>query len=58
MAAQAAGPTADYTIKPEHTSTSPDGTTTIEQYARIDADGDYTWQFWARHGDAFTLLEP
>ena len=58
MAAQAAGPTADYTIKPEHTATSPDGTTTIEQYARIDADGDYTWQFWARRQDKLTLLEP
>ena len=58
MAAQAAGPTADYKINPEHTSTSPDGTTTIEQYARIDADGDYTWQFWARRQDKLTLLKP
>ena len=55
---QAAGPTADYTIKPEHTAASQDGTTTIEQYARIDADGDYMWQFWARHQDKLTLLEP
>jgi len=22
------------------------------------ADGDYTWQFWARHQDKLTLLEP
>jgi hypothetical protein len=39
-------------------ATSPDGTTTIEQYARIDADGDYTWQFWARRQDKLTLLKP
>jgi hypothetical protein len=47
-AAQAAGPLADYKLEAEHTSTSPDGATTIEQYAKVDADGDYTWQFWAR----------
>jgi len=58
MAAQAVGPTADYKIDPEHTSTSPDGTTTVEQYAKIDADGGYTWQFWARHQDKLTLLKP
>ena len=57
-AAQAAGPPADYKLDAEYTSTSPDGATTIEQYAKVDADGDYTWQFWARHGEAFTLLEP
>jgi hypothetical protein len=57
-AAQAVGPTADYKIKPEYTSTSPDSTTTGEQYAKIDAEGDYTWQFWARHQDKLTLLEP
>jgi hypothetical protein len=57
-AAHAAGPPADYKLEAEHTSTSPDGATTIEQYAKVNADGDYTWQFWARHGDAFTLLEP
>ena len=56
--AQAAGPAADYKISPEHTSTSPDGATTIEQYARISADGDYAWQFWARHQDKLTLLKP
>ena len=44
--------------QPEYTSTSPDGATTVEQYARISADGDYTWQFWARHQDKLTLLEP
>ncbi len=57
-AAGAAGPTADYKIDPDHTSTSPDGTTTIEQYAKTSADGDYTWQFWARHGDTLTMLKP
>jgi hypothetical protein len=57
-AAQAAGPPADYKLEAERTLTSPDGATTIEQYAKVDADGDYTWQFWARHGDTFTLLEP
>jgi hypothetical protein len=58
MAAQAAGPTADYKIDPKYTTTSPDGTTTIEQYARIAADGSYAWQFWARHEDKLTLLKP
>jgi hypothetical protein len=58
MAAQATGPTADYKIDPEYTSKSPDGTTTIEQYARIGADDSYTWQFWARHQDKLTLLKP
>ena len=58
MAAQAAGPSADYKIHPEYTVTSPDSTTTIEQYAKISADGDYTWQFWARHPDKLTLLKP
>lgn len=56
--AQGAGPTADYKIDPEYTSTSPDGTTTVEQYAKIGADGSYTWQFWARHQDRLTLLRP
>ena len=56
--AQAAGPPADYKIVPKHTSTSPDGKTTIEQYAKINADGDYTWQFWARRQDTLTMLEP
>jgi hypothetical protein len=58
VAAQADGPAADYKIDPQHTSTSPDGATTIEQYARISADGDYTWQFWARRQDKLTLLKP
>jgi len=57
-AAQAAGPTAGYKIDPEYTRASPDGTTAVEQYAKIDADGGYLWQFWARHQDKLTLLEP
>jgi hypothetical protein len=56
--AQGAGPPAAYKIHTEHTVTSPDGKTTIEQYAKESADGDYTWQFWARHQDKRTLLEP
>jgi hypothetical protein len=52
------GPPADYKIQPEYTSTSPDGTTTIEQFAKINADGDYTWQFWARRQDTRSLLGP
>jgi len=43
VAAQAAGPPADYKLDAEYTATSPDGATTIEQYAKVDADGDYTW---------------
>jgi hypothetical protein len=56
--AQSAGPTADYKINTDYTSTSPDGTTTIEQYAKTDADGNYTWQFWARRQATLTLLKP
>jgi hypothetical protein len=52
------GPTAGYEIDPKYTSTSPDSTTTIDQYAKIDADGDYVRQFWARHQDKLTLLKP
>jgi hypothetical protein len=56
--AQPAGPPAAYKIHTEHTVTSPDGKTTIEQYAKESADGDYTWQFWARREDKRALLEP
>jgi hypothetical protein len=55
---QPAGPSADYKIDADYTSTSPDGTTTIEQYAKTAADGDSTWQFWARHQGKLTMLEP
>jgi hypothetical protein len=58
VSAQPAGPAADFKIDPEHTATSPDGTTTIEQYAKIASDGDYTWQFWARRPNTLTLLKP
>ena len=55
---QPAGPPAGYKIDPQYTVKSPDGSTTIEQYSRTDADGDYTWQFWARHGGTLTMLPP
>ncbi|MGA7787011.1 MAG: hypothetical protein WCA56_02470 [Xanthobacteraceae bacterium] len=57
-AAQSAGPGADYAIDTEYTATSPDHSTTVEQYSKTDADGDYTWQFWARHRNELTLLAP
>jgi hypothetical protein len=57
-AAQTAGPGADYKIDDEYTAASPDKTTTIEQYSKTDANGDYTWQFWARRKDSLKLLEP
>jgi hypothetical protein len=57
-AEQPAGPPAGYQLDAEYTTKSPDGATTIEQYARTDADGNYTWQFWARRSDTFTLLGP
>ena len=56
--AQTAGPPADYKIVPEHTSKSPDGKTAIEQYAKIDADDEYRWQFWARREGKLTMLKP
>ena len=55
---QPAGPPAAYKIHPEHSVRSPDGKTVIEQYAKENADGDYAWQFWARHLDKRTLLGP
>ncbi len=56
--AQPAGPPADYKIDPQWTEKSPDGATTIEQYAKVNPDGDYSWQFWARRADTSALLEP
>src|ERR1700733_1876246 len=53
-----AGPPADYKINADDTSISPDGTTTIEQYSKTDADGDFTWEFWARRKDTLTMLKP
>jgi hypothetical protein len=58
VAAETVGPPADYKLNPEYTTTSPDGTTTVEQYAKTAADGSYIWQFWARHQDKQTLLKP
>ena len=57
-AAPPAGPGAGYTIDEEpYTRKSPDGAVTIEQYLNKDKD-DWTWQFWVRRQDAFTLLDP
>lgn len=57
-AAQTAGPPAGFEIDQEYTAKSPDGATTIEQYKKTSPDGDLTWQFWARHGDTATMLNP
>jgi hypothetical protein len=56
--AMSAGPSAEYKIKEEQTIKSPDGTTTVEQYAKTDEDGLLVWQFWARRSDTSTLLKP
>ncbi|MGZ5141807.1 MAG: hypothetical protein ACXWCX_28765 [Burkholderiales bacterium] len=57
-AATAAGPSAEFKINEEHTSKSPDGTTTVEQYYKTDKDDNWIWQFWARRSDSMTLLGP
>ena len=57
-AAQPAGPPADYKIDTQYTATSPDGATTIEQYAKDDPDNGYSWQFWVKRDGAQSLLEP
>lgn len=56
--ARAAGPPADYKLDADHTETSPDKSTTVEQYKFVTKDDDWKWQFWARHGDTFTMLAP
>ena len=53
-AAPPAAPPAGYAIEAEYTQKSPDGAISIEQYVN---KGDWTWQFWMRRGDAFTLLD-
>src|SRR5580704_8754152 len=58
LSAQPAGPAAEYKIKQEYTSKSPDGATTIEQYVRTDKGDDWIWQFWAHRSDSMTLLGP
>jgi hypothetical protein len=55
---QPVGPAADYKIDAGYTATSPDGTTTIEQYKKADSDDDLTWQFWARHQNEMIMLQP
>jgi hypothetical protein len=57
-AAQTQGTAAGYRLYPEHTRQSPDGKTTIEQYAKFDTKDGYTWQVWARRGDERRLLAP
>jgi hypothetical protein len=56
-AAPLAAPGAGYKIEEKYTQKSPDGATTIEQYFNKDTE-DWTWQFWVRRQDAFTLLDP
>jgi hypothetical protein len=58
MSVQPAGPAAEYKIKEEYTSKSPDGATTIEQYVRTDKGDDWIWQFWARRSESMMLLGP
>jgi hypothetical protein len=57
-AGQPAGPPGGYQLDPEYTVKSPDGATTVEQYATTDADGNFTWQFWARRNDKLSFLGP
>jgi hypothetical protein len=56
--ARAQQPAAGYKIHADLTMRSPDGKTTVEQYAKDDPGGGYLWQFRARHGDQQTLLAP
>jgi hypothetical protein len=58
LSARPARPAAEYKIKEEYTSKSPDGATTIEQYVRTDKGDDWIWQFWARRSDSMMLLGP
>jgi hypothetical protein len=56
-AAQTAGPPAGYKIDTRFSVTSPDGATTIEQYAKDDPDNGYSWQIWVRRQGAQSLLD-
>lgn len=53
-----AGPPADFKIVSDYTLTSPDGATTVEQYAKAQDDGSRSWQFWAQRKDVSTKLAP
>lgn len=57
VAAPQAAPPAGYKIEEKFTQTSPDGTTTVEQYLNKDKD-DWKWLFWARREGTFTQLDP
>jgi hypothetical protein len=60
-AAEPTGPGPEYQIDPKMTQTSPEGTYTIEQYHKADANDDWTWQAWVRAKDSMdraTLLKP
>ena len=57
-AAYAAGPPAGYKHEDKYDAVSPDKSTTVEQYVKENGDDPWNWQFWARHGDSFTLLAP
>ena len=56
--AHAAGPPDGYKHEDKYDAVSPDKSTTVEQYVKENADDPWSWQFWARHGDSFTLLAP
>jgi len=56
--ARAQQPAAAYKIHSDLSARSPDGKTTVEQYAKDDPGGGYLWQFRARRGDKQTLLAP
>ena len=57
-AAHAAGPPDGYKHEDKYDAVSPDKSTTVEQYVKKNGDDPWNWQFWARHGDSFTLLAP
>jgi hypothetical protein len=54
----AAGPPDGYKLNDDYNEVSPDKSTTVEQYAKEIKEGGSYWQFWARHGDNFTMLGP
>ena len=57
-AAESVGPEPGYTIYPEYTQKSPDGSIVIEQYMKKVSDDDWVWpwQFWIRRDGTMTLL--